>query len=227
MGLQLEMLKLTLALLFIVVGLAYGTEYSPSFMEWLPKAPSSSGNWNQHIPLKALRWQWMALDQPPNLFYDITPKPYQKNDDKGYDKKSNGGYEHLGVSHVDGPSILGLRYGKGPKASRGIVSEEHGAEPWHGERETYGNPYRTALDLGKDVDLGSIRLPGVAEPLTLRIKVQPDPNPSKPVEEPVPEEAAEEPEKPTASRPAARGPWRHPGSTQGVIMGQPRGGGFR
>merc|ERR1711990_1401745 len=335
MGLQLEMLKLTLALLFIVVGLAYGTEYSPSFMEWLSKAPSSSSpGWNRH------------MDPPPffpeneaggyrygkhgsynkKLALNYDDKEYDKKYNKGYDKKYNKGYDkhseesteetksyggkkdkygydkyakgsyhdkeynkgydkhseesteetkssspeksydkksygkksygkksygkknkHYGSSrnwnprNMDPPpffpvyedtrSIRGYRYGKGPKASRGIVSEEHGAEPWHGERDGnphwYGNPYRTALDLGKDVDLGSIRLPGVAEPLTLRIKVQPDPNPSKPVEEPVPEEAAEETEKPTASRPAARGPWRHPGSTQGVIMGQPRGGGFR
>merc|ERR1712055_183079 len=81
MGLHLEMLKLPLALLFIVVGLAYGTKYSP----------------------------------PSN-----------------------------------GPRSTRTRY-----KSRNVP----------------GN-----------VDLGSIRLPGVAKPLTLRIKVLPAPNPSEPNE---------------------------------------------
>merc|ERR1711990_660832 len=334
MGLQLEMLKLTLALLFIVVGLAYGTEYSPPSnwhttsgkdrwggvglnlepwdkeLEKRLNVPRSPGNWKPDTDPQATGYRY-------GKHGSYNDKGYDKKDNKGYDKKYNKGYDkhseeskeetksyggkkdkygkksygkknkhynnkkgydkhseesteetkssspeksydkksygkksygkksygkknkHYGSSrnwnprNMDPPpffpvyeDIRGYRYGKGPKASRGIVSEEHGAEPWHGERETYGNPYRTALDLGKDVDLGSIRLPGVAEPLTLRIKVQPDPNPSKPVEEPVPEEAAEETEKPTASRPAARGPWRHPRSPRGP-RGQPRGGGFR
>merc|ERR1712055_607049 len=81
MGLHLEMLKLPLALLFIVVGLAYGTKYSP----------------------------------PSN-----------------------------------GPRSTRTRY-----KSRNVP----------------GN-----------VDLGSIRKPGVAKPLTLRIKVLPAPNPSEPNE---------------------------------------------
>merc|ERR1711990_1200290 len=94
MGLQLEMLKLTLALLFIVVGLAYGTEYSPSFMEWLSKAPSSSSpGWNRHM-------------DPPPFFPENEAGGYRYGkhgsynkklalnyDDKEYDKKYNKGYD--------------------------------------------------------------------------------------------------------------------------------------
>merc|ERR1711990_1105563 len=221
MGLQLEMLKLPLALLFVVVstrvGLAYGKpgpgprhqgNNDPRYMETPPyEGPSPASGYDQdgYRYGKHGSHDKYGHDKEYNKGYDKHSEE-SKEESKSYgDKKHNyGGY--------------GFRYGKGY-----IVSEEsretnpfggiygggyrygkHGSYHKEESGRKYGG-YRTALDLGK-LNLGSIRLPGVAKPLTLKIKVQPDPNPSKPVEEPVPEEVAEESEKLTAFR-KSLSPW--------------------
>merc|ERR550519_2999944 len=126
------MLKLPLALLFIVVGLAYG-----------------------HHDKK------YKYNKPYDKGYD---KKYDKGYDKGYDKKYDKGYDK--------------GYNKG--YDKGYEESIEETKSYGGKNGKYGG-YRTALDLG-NVDLGSIGLPGVAKPLTLRIKVQPAPNPSEPNE---------------------------------------------
>merc|ERR1711990_1096976 len=205
MGLQLEMLKLPLALLFVVVstrvGLAYGKpgpgprhqgNNDPRYMETPPyEGPSPASGYDQdgYRYGKHGSHDKYGHDKEYNKGYDKHSEE-SKEESKSYgDKKHNyGGY--------------GFRYGK------------HGSYHKEESGRKYGG-YRTALDLGK-FNLGSIRLPGVAKPLTLKIKVQPDPNPSKPVEEPVPEEVAEESEKLTAFRKSIS-PWA---SMQPLAVGQ-------
>merc|ERR1712055_446133 len=138
MGLQLMMLKLPLALLFIVVGLAYG-----------------------HHDKK------YKYNKPYDKGYD---KKYDKGYDKGYDKEESGERAGYNKGYDKG-------YDKG-------YEESLECPPFcmsYGGKKGKSGGNQTALDLG-NVDLGSIGLPGVAKPLTLRIKVQPAPNPSEPNE---------------------------------------------
>merc|ERR1712055_148642 len=145
MGLQLMMLKLPLALLFIVVGLAYG-----------------------HHDKK------YKYNKPYDKGYD---KKYDKGYDKGYDKEESG--ERAGYNKG---------YDKGYNKGYDKHSEESKEETksYGGKKGKYGG-YRTAhetadVDQWAPFEMGSIRLPGVAKPLTLRIKVQPAANPSEPNE---------------------------------------------
>merc|ERR1711970_1256245 len=213
MGLQLEMLKLPLALLFIVVGLAYGKKYSP------PKYDKYSG------ALRYAKESEESTEEPkyasPEEKYDkkkyakqseeSTEAPYASPEDKYGKKKKyspyrtgkHGSYHDKGYNPYRtydkyAPDPYRTKYDKyAPDPYRTETEEEGEKEdekksyrtyyertPYRTKYDKYApkSPYRTALDLGKDVDLGSFRLPGVAKPLTLRIKVQPDPNPSKPNE---------------------------------------------
>merc|ERR1712055_261704 len=90
---------------------------------------------------------------------------------KGYDKEESGERAGYNKGYDKG-------YNKG--YDKGYEESIEETKSYGGKKGKYGG-YRTALDLG-NVDLGSIGLPGVAKPLTLRIKVQPAPNPSEPNE---------------------------------------------
>merc|ERR1719495_3072401 len=219
------MLKLPLALLFIVVGLAYGKKYSP------PKYDKYSG------ALRYAKQSEESTEEPkyasPEEKYDkkkyakqseeSTEAPYASAEDKYGKKKKyspyrtgkHGSYHDKGYNPYRtydkyAPDPYRTKYDKYAPDPYRTKYDKYAPDPYRtgtedeGEKEdekksyrTYyertpyrtkydkyapKSPYRTALDLGKDVDLGSFRLPGVAKPLTLRIKVQPDPNPSKPNE---------------------------------------------
>merc|ERR1711931_605437 len=128
MGLQLEMLKLTLALFFIVVGLAYGSPPSNwhtssgkdrwggvglNLEQWDKvlatrlNVPRSPGNWKPDNEAGGYRYGKHGS-------YD--DKGYDKKDNKGYDKKYNKGYDkHSEESKEETKSYGGKKdkYGKG------------------------------------------------------------------------------------------------------------------
>merc|ERR1711990_1183644 len=231
MGLQLEMLKLPLALLFVVVStrvsLAYGKpgpgprhqgNNDPRYMETPPyEGPSPASGYDQdgYRYGKHGSHDKYGHDKEYNKGYDKHSEE-SKEESKSYgDKKHNyGGY---GFRYGKHGSYHNKGYNKGyDKHSEESTEETKSLSPedksYGGKKKTYGKHgsyhkeesgrkyggYRTALDLGKfnlgKLNLGSIRLPGVAKPLTLKIKVRPDHNPSEPTE------GVAEPENPVQSR---------------------------
>merc|ERR1711990_829306 len=129
MGLQLEMLKLTLALLFIVVGLAYGTEYSPPSnwhttsgkdrwggvglnlepwdkeLEKRLNVPRSPGNWKPDTDPQATGYRYGKHGS----YHD---KGYNKGYNRGYDKHSEESTEETKSSSPEHKSYGKKTYGK-------------------------------------------------------------------------------------------------------------------
>merc|ERR1719495_2631291 len=235
------MLKLPLALLLIVVGLAYGKKYSPpkydkysgalryaKQSEESTEEPKYASPEDKYDKKKYAKQSEESTEAPyaspedkygkkkkyspyrtgkhgsyhdkgynPYRTYDkYAPDPYRTGtEDKGekedekksyrtYDKYAPDPYRTKYDKYAPDPYRTGTEEEGEKKDEKKSYRTYYERTPYRTKYDKYApkSPYRTALDLGKDVDLGSFRLPGVAKPLTLRIKVQPDPNPSKPNE---------------------------------------------